>query len=111
MNQSMTNGALARENRLHAGTGGVSAGNRGHGFAPGFLDSETGAVYPSCNRDGQQAPVHLLDGLPEHLVEARNASGRVIRIKCSIVSGFLFAGCFYTRAEAAALVESACLAS
>ena len=111
MAQAMTNEALARENALYRGTGGVSAGNRAYGLTPGFLDSETGAVYPSCDANGRQAPIHLLDGLPEHLIEARNAAGRVARIKCSLVSGFLSAGRFYTRAEAAALVESACLAS
>ena len=109
MAHSMTNDVLAHENAAYANTGGVSAGNRAHGLAPGFLDRATGAVYPSRSCDGQQAPIHLLDGLPDHLVEARNACGRVVRIKCSIVSGFLFGGRFYTRAEAAAFVESACL--
>jgi hypothetical protein len=108
MNQAMTNDRLARENAIYQGSGGVSAGNREHGFTPGFLDCETGAVYPSCGCDGMPAPVHLLDGLPDHLVEARSTGGRVLRIKCSIVSGFLCAGRFYTRAEAAALVDAAC---
>jgi len=33
---------------------------------------------------------------------ARHLSGGVARIKCTVVSGFLHCGRFYTRAEAAA---------
>ena len=111
MGQAMTNDTLMRENVNYGGTGGVSNGNRAFGFAPGFLDTETGAVYVSCDANGRLAPIHRLDGLPEHLVEARNAAGRVARIKSSIVSGFLCGDRFYTRAEAAALVDATPLAA
>src|SRR5262245_7523494 len=97
---------LVAENAAYAGTGGVSDGNRAYGLVPGFIDTETGAVYRSRNAHGQAAPIHCLDGLPEHLVEVRR-DGRVARVKRSIVAGFLSAGRFYTRSEAAALVAAA----
>jgi len=99
---------LCAENAAYAGTGGVSEGNRAHGFAPGFLDTETGAVYRSRDADGRLVAIHRLDGLPGHLVEARTPEGRVARVKSSIVSGFLRAGRFYTRSEAAAWVGVTC---
>lgn len=99
---------LIAENAVYAGTGGVSHGNRAQGFAPGFMDTETGATYRSCDADGRPAPFHRLDGLPDELVEARTAAGRVARVRRSIVSGFLKAGRFYTRNEAAALVGALC---
>jgi hypothetical protein len=70
------------------------------------MDLETRAVYPSCFADGRRAPFHILDGLPDELVLARSACGRVAAIKPSVISGFVRAGLFYTRDEAAALVEA-----
>jgi hypothetical protein len=102
----VTEQTLVRDNGACKGTGGVSAGNRAHAFTRGFLDTETGAVYRSRDVHGQAAPIHLLDGLPDDVVEARNAAGRVARVKGSIVAGFLRAGCFYTRSEAAALGDT-----
>lgn len=99
---------LVAENAPYSGTGGVSEGNRSHGFVPGFLDTETGAIYRSCDADGRPVPVDRLDGLPNCLVEARTPAGRVARVKRSIVSGFLLADRFYTRSEAAALVDALC---
>ena len=66
----------------------VSSGNRAYGFAPGFLDTGTGAVYVSCDAHGHRAPSHRLDGLPNDLVVARNLSGGVAHVKRSIVSRF-----------------------
>jgi hypothetical protein len=103
----MTGEMLVRENASYANTGGVCSGNRACGFLPGFLDTETGAVYASCDANGGLARIHRLDGLPDHLIETRNAAGRVAQIKRSVVSGFRRAGQFYTRSEAAALVNVA----
>ena len=67
--------ALRRENRVFRGSGGVSAQNRYKGFAPAFLDLETGVVYRACFADGRPAPMHLLEGLPAEVVVDRHASG------------------------------------
>lgn len=92
---------LGQQNRAYRGTRGRSEENRGAGFTPAFLDAETRAVYPSQFRDGGRAPVHLLDGLPEEVVIARDALGRVAAVKGSIIAGFARGGRFYTRDEAA----------
>ena len=97
----MTPGRIKAQNRRYEGTGGVSQENRGGGFLPAFADTVTGATYPSRFADGRPAPIHLLDGLPAELVVARSASGRVTVVKDSVVAGFLRAGRFYTRAQAA----------
>lgn len=99
--------ALGEQNRIHGGSGGVSAVARGSGFCPAFIDGETGAVYRSCYANGEPAPFHLLDGLPAEVVKARHPSGRVAAVKGSVVAGFLQGGRFYTREQAALAVASA----
>ena len=95
---------LQLETAIHRGTGGVSAENRQLGFRPAFRDTDTGQTYLSTFADGRPAPFHVLDGLPELLVLARDRHGRISRVLGTIVAGFLRDGAFYTRAEAAALV-------
>ncbi len=95
---------LRHQNRVFRGTGGVSPENRSLGFAPAFLDTQTGAVYRACFADGRPAPMHLLDGLPPTLVVARDAAGRATAIHPAVTAGFLREDRFYTRAQAAALV-------
>jgi hypothetical protein len=97
----MTPGRIKAQNRRFKGSGGVSQENRGGGFLPAFADTATGATYPSRFADGRPAPIHLLDGLPDEWVVARSANGRVTAVKDSVVAGFLRAGRFYTRAQAA----------
>jgi hypothetical protein len=89
------------------GTGGCSEGNGNLGFRPAFLDAETGSVYGSRFLDGNPAPFHLLDGLPEEVVLNRTEAGRVTAVKGSLVPGFVRFGKFYTRDEAAAVVLEA----
>ncbi|MBZ4192812.1 MAG: hypothetical protein LAE24_00685 [Candidatus Contendobacter sp.] len=101
MAQTLTLNTLAADNRFFAGSGGISQENRQFGFTPGFLDRETGAIYHSRWASGAPAPFHALDGLPDHLVIARSATGQVVAIKTSVVAGFLRRGCFYTREQAA----------
>lgn len=101
MAQTMTSTTLETENRQYTNTGGVSCENWDLGFIPGFLDQETGLIYLSCWTDGNIAPMHLLDGLPEHLVLDRHPSGRVSTIKGSVIAGFIRDGHFYTRKQAA----------
>ncbi len=92
---------LGRENAVFGGTGGVSAENRQFGFRPAFRDGDTGVVYASLFANGQPAPFHLLDGLPDEMVLQRHPSGRVAAVKESITSGFVCGGRFYTREQAA----------
>jgi len=102
MTMLLTETQLRRENRSFEGTGGRTEENRGCGFEPAFLDTETGRTYRSRFADGRPAPCHLLDGLPGEVVVERHPCGRVAGIKGSVVSGFLRRGRFYTREEAVA---------
>lgn len=99
-------GDLARENRRFRGTAGVSTACRGQSFLPAFRDRETGRVYLSRFPDGQPAPFHTLEGLPEAVVIVRAAGGRVLRVKPGLQSGFVMAGVFYTREQAVAQVAA-----
>ena len=99
---------LAEENRRFRGTGGVSQRNRNQGFAPAFLDHSTGRVYRSRFASGAPAPVHMLEGLPEQLVERSPDTGQILSALHRVESGFVRFGRFFTRQEAAAAVaESA----
>lgn len=101
MSAAMSPLALQRENREFRNTGGRSEENRPLGFRPAFKDVASGAVYDSRFADGRPAPFHLLDGLPEDVILQRDPTGRIGRVKDSIVSGFVLNGRFYTREEAA----------
>src|SRR6266566_4087471 len=101
MNTPMSERVLQRENGQFLGTGGRSQENATLGFRPAFLDSETLTVYPSRFADGRPAPMHLLDGLPPEVVLSRTSSGRVAKVKSTIVSGFTLGSQFYTREAAA----------
>lgn len=92
---------LQHENEAHAGSAGVSKANRHLGFRPAFLDISTMQIHESRFADGRPAPFHLLDGLPDEVVLRRSPLGRVLSAKCSLVSGFVRNGFFYTRAAAA----------
>ena len=105
MEYAMTRETLKTENQVFWGTGGRSEENRSIGFRPAFMDIQTSQVYPSRFADGRPAPFHLLDGLPDEVVMARDVSGRVASIKTSVISGFLRMGRFFTREEAAAEVD------
>lgn len=97
---SETSQKLINENVCFKDTGGVSAGNREHHFIPAFLDFETGAIYISSFRNGRPAPIHLYDGLPPHLVVSFNSVNKPIKVKPSVVSGFVHEQRFYTREQA-----------
>ena len=105
MLQSMTIKTLTDHNRIFAGTKGVGRENQSLGFTPGFLDRETGRIYISRKADGTLAKIHLLDGLPEDLVLARTPSGQVAAIKGTVIAGFILDGQFYTRDQAARILE------
>lgn len=104
MPRQVTRRKLQEDTERFRGTGGASAGNRQFGFRPAFLDTASGEIHEARYADGRPAPCHLLDGLPEELVARRNADGRVLALKPRVVVGFVRAGRFYTREEAAAQV-------
>ena len=93
--------SLRHENDTYRDTGGVSSENASHGFLPAFRDTKTGRCYLSRFADGQPAPVHLLDGLPESAVLERDSEGRVVAAVPTLTSGFFLGDRFLTREEAA----------
>jgi hypothetical protein len=104
MNDVLTERVLQLETQVFRGTGGVSANSRTYRFHPAFLDTSTNTVYLSRFANGQPAPFHLLDGLPDEVVVGRSASGKVQAVKPTVVSGFVRSERFYTREEAAQTV-------
>lgn len=101
MSQPMSSERLRRENLTYAGTGGRSQENGSQGFIPAFYDPETDTVELSRFSNGNLAPIHLIEGLPETWVEERGLDGMIRAIKQCVVSGFVRGGCFYTRQQAA----------
>ncbi len=93
--------ALRQENLQFSGTTGVSANNRGLGFVPAFMDTETGNIYLSCFANGMPAPIHVLAGLPDDLTEAHGKSAAALCIKSSVIAGFVREETFYSREQAA----------
>jgi hypothetical protein len=105
MENTLSRASLEVETAYYRGTNGLSENNRCLGFQPAFTDRETGAVYLSRFADGRLAPFHVLDGLPAELVIARDEQGRATCVKPSVESGFVRDERFYTRYEAAAMLE------
>lgn len=101
--QAMSAGRLIMENIAHIGGAGDSKNKHGCAFQPAFRDLETGCVALARFKDGSPAPMHLLDGLPSAWVLERDAAGRAVTIKSSVVAGFLRQGRFYTREQATAI--------
>jgi len=101
VNGALTGEHLRQENHRYTGTGGISAGNRAAVFTPAFCDTDTGRVVPSRLADGSPSPVHLLAGLPPEWVVARGEHNQILAVKATVVAGFLLAGSFYNREEAA----------
>ena len=48
--------------------------------------------------------MHLLAGLPEEWIVARGDDDQVVAVKSTVIAGFVRAGVFYTRAQAAQAV-------
>ncbi|WP_432474219.1 hypothetical protein [Amphritea sp. HPY] len=96
---------LPLENQQYSGTGGVSQANNQHSFSPAFMDQTSGDIEISRFGNGNPAPFHSLDGLPDSWITERNIAGRVVSIKSSVVSGFVRLEEFFTREEAAVFVE------
>ncbi|MGB5254795.1 MAG: hypothetical protein WBN68_18965 [Sedimenticolaceae bacterium] len=100
----LSTGLLQCENRRYQGTGGTSRENRASGFVPAFLDTCTGQAYRSSFSDGRPAPMHILEGLPEHLLIKTSDA---LKAKEGIISGFLRCGEFLTRRQAAEALKTA----
>jgi len=92
---------LRRQNRLPHRCGRCSSENRNSGFRPAFHDLATGISYLSRYADGSPAPFHLLDGLPQRLLERTGKQQRLTATTPSLIAGFLRADRFYTREQAA----------
>ncbi len=111
MHPMLSEASLERENVVFSGTPGISRENRDHGFTPAFYDSETGQVEISRFVNGQPAPLHIIEGLPKSWVVERDADSRATAIKHSVIAGFVYQGCFYTRTQAAEAVMAETKAS
>jgi hypothetical protein len=95
---------LKEENARFANSPGISVNNRDEGFVPAFQNNRNGCCRISRFADGRPAPIHILEGLPEEWIEARESNGQAIRACRQIVSGFVRNGRFYTRGEASQFI-------
>jgi hypothetical protein len=57
MQERLSSTVLRGQNQRFQGAGGRSEENRGIGFRPAFMDTDTRTIYPSCFADGRPAPV------------------------------------------------------
>ena len=105
MKQTVTQKDISHESMIYRGSGGVSAENRAYGFRPAFFDRDSGRVYLACDAGGTPSAVHCFDGLPDDLVMLRDESGRPTEVKSSVTAGFVREGCFFTREQAAQVVQ------
>jgi hypothetical protein len=104
--QPLTGETLQQDNLQYSGTAGISENNRNLGFIPAFMDTVTGNVYPSRFANGMPAPIHVLAGLPDYLIEIHGKSGVPLATKGSVIPGFVHEEVFYTREEAAQFTTS-----
>ena len=103
--EAITSLVLAKQNQRFLGSGGISQENRACGFRPAFCDTRTGNLYLSTYANGELAPIHLLDGLPEKLLTKRSESGQPKSTVETVVAGFVFEDQFFTREEAAMIIN------
>jgi len=61
-------------------------------FQPAYFDMQTGKIHVSRYASGHQAPLHILDGIPDNVAK---------RADLNLVSGFIYNGIFLTRQQAA----------
>ena len=105
MKQVLTSDDVAQQSLAYRGTGGVSAENRAFGFLPAFLDRESGHIHLSCDARGIPAAIHQFDGMPADWVVECDHDGKPRAVKASIVAGFVREGYFFTREQAAQLIQ------
>jgi hypothetical protein len=105
MKSMLTSDDVVQQSLAYRGTGGVSAENSEFGFRPAFFDRDSGRIHLSCNANGTPAPFHIFDGLPLECIVKRDNDGRPCAVKVSIVVGFVRDGYFFTREQAAQLIQ------
>jgi hypothetical protein len=105
MRQMLTSDDIAQQSLAYRGTGGVSVENRAFGFLPAFLDRESGQIHLSCDARGIPAAVHQFDGMPADWIVKCGRDGKPCAVKASIVAGFVREGYFFTREQAAQLIQ------
>ena len=105
MNRQAVQLDLKRENAIFAGTGGVSQHACKARFLPAFKDVDSGRVELARKPDGRCATSHIISGLPPEWARERDDDGRISAIRAGIVAGFVRDDVFYTREEAAVIVE------
>jgi len=105
MKQRLTADDLVEQSMAFHGAGEVGDEHRAFGFLPAFLDRESGHIHLSCDARGIPAAIHQLDGLPREWVEARDNKGKPSMVKSSVVAGFVREGYFFTREQAAQLIQ------
>ena len=91
---------LRLENLEYQGTAGVSRNNHDAGFRPAYRNIRTGQTVISCFANGEPAPVHVLEGLPDDWVVARGPDGGVTRVCATVIAGFVRDGRFFSREAA-----------
>jgi hypothetical protein len=69
-------------------------------FFPAFFDFVSQRIYPPRFADGRVGFVHVIDGLPDEVVADRAPSGRAVRLKVTVIVGYVRHGFFYTSAAA-----------
>jgi hypothetical protein len=69
------------------------------GIYPAFKDMNSGETHLSVRPDGSIASIHLLEGLPDHWIIARNPHGRVTALKDTVVAGYFRDGHFFSYSE------------
>ncbi|WP_250657739.1 hypothetical protein [Alkalimarinus coralli] len=90
---------LSDENKLFAGTLGLSQNNAEYGFCPAFRNEKTKQVLLSRTANGKVSPVHLLEGLPQNWFFPNTQDDQARVLLDEITSGFVRQGIFYTREE------------
>lgn len=103
--EDITSQVLTKQNQRFHGLGGVSRKNHAHGFKPAFCDMSTGNLYFSMYANGELAPIHLLDSLPEKLLAKCSESGKFRSTVETVVAGFVSEDQFFTREEAAMVIK------
>lgn len=96
---------LKNENHQFFGTGGVSQNNAQYGFIPAFRNENTGVVILSKTANGDIAPIHLLEGIPNTWFNKQTATDERLALRDDISSGFVRQDVFYTREDAANAVK------
>lgn len=101
MSRPLTQDRVKEESADFLGTCGESATATQSHFQPAFQNPADGCVVAARFPSGAVAPMHLICGLPKTWGRKFDQQGNVVELIDGIVAGFVRAGSFYTREEAA----------